>query len=397
MDIDVDLYEDLPEETNSDHIAKLEQKIEILEKNIKKLEHALSCCERQNKDLSKTNEILLTNISSLYRTAKKETERKDNMIRDLRQEIDDIVFRRRKIVDDNNSSLLRVKPVSKEKEICSTFSYSSDRSYHRRVHRSNSNERYDRISKDNRHKSREDSRNINDDIRKYDKRCSFNGVCEKIKNSKEHRNANDDIRKYDKRYSFNGVYEKVKNSKEHRSVNDDIRKYDKRCSFNGVYEKIKNSKEHRSTNDEIKKHIKSKIVNGHFKQESSFSLFDYDTPMKIVKNEMLGFSSLTLVSPIGATPDHIKEKLIENSVKISPIPMLNEFRILEENEKSALPPNVVQEESKKVENKDSSNIVNMSATKANNSIGDLEQGTFTRKRKRPRISVVHPQICNESQ
>lgn len=45
-------------------------------------------------ELTKANNILKANISTLYRTARAEIARKDERIRDLQSELDNLIFRR---------------------------------------------------------------------------------------------------------------------------------------------------------------------------------------------------------------------------------------------------------------------------------------------------------------
>lgn len=102
------------------------------------------------------------------------------------------------------------------------------------------------------------------------------------------------------------------------------------------------------------------------------------TPLKLINREFRGFPILTkkLVSPIADTPDHIKEKLKEcSTVKVSPVPMINELRVLENGETPPL-----------VENAPSISgdqnqvcVVDVSVTT------DAEHGVFKRRRRNPHV------------
>lgn len=50
--------------------------------------------EHKIAELMRANGILKANISTLYRTARAEIARKDERIRDLQAELDDLIFRR---------------------------------------------------------------------------------------------------------------------------------------------------------------------------------------------------------------------------------------------------------------------------------------------------------------
>lgn len=76
---------------------QLETKVEVLEQEVRQLEAALNRSEldkrnlsinyeRDKKNLVKSHESLLANISALFKTAKKEIERKNNTIKELRQQ-----------------------------------------------------------------------------------------------------------------------------------------------------------------------------------------------------------------------------------------------------------------------------------------------------------------------
>lgn len=55
-------------------------------------------------ELTRANGILKANISTLYRTAKAEIERKNARITELQSELDDLIFKRMNKVTDKNQT-----------------------------------------------------------------------------------------------------------------------------------------------------------------------------------------------------------------------------------------------------------------------------------------------------
>lgn len=55
---------------------------------------ALQEAEKRIAELTKINTVLKANISTLYRTAKAEIQRKNDRISELQSELDDLIFRR---------------------------------------------------------------------------------------------------------------------------------------------------------------------------------------------------------------------------------------------------------------------------------------------------------------
>lgn len=72
----------------------VEKQLMDLKKRSEHLTAKLKLYATRGMALEKENRILKANISSLYKTAKAEIERKDSIIADLRQELDDLKFRR---------------------------------------------------------------------------------------------------------------------------------------------------------------------------------------------------------------------------------------------------------------------------------------------------------------
>lgn len=58
-------------------------------------------------ELTRANGILKANISTLYRTAKAEIERKDARISELQSELDDLIFKRMGEVSDENQMKMK--------------------------------------------------------------------------------------------------------------------------------------------------------------------------------------------------------------------------------------------------------------------------------------------------
>ncbi|XP_065208754.1 uncharacterized protein DDB_G0287625-like [Planococcus citri] len=102
MDSEDDIYDDLPQETTTDYIVKIENELESVQqqyKDAQKLIEELSGekyhLQKRIEELAKKVEDLERNISSLFRTAVAENKRKDNLLHELRVENDDLAFRRR--------------------------------------------------------------------------------------------------------------------------------------------------------------------------------------------------------------------------------------------------------------------------------------------------------------
>lgn len=58
-------------------------------------------------ELTRANGILKANISTLYRTAKAEIERKNARISELQSELDDLIFKRMNKISDENQMKTR--------------------------------------------------------------------------------------------------------------------------------------------------------------------------------------------------------------------------------------------------------------------------------------------------
>ena len=87
---------------SGDHLAELI----ILEEKLLRLEEKCSALEREkeqkakaNLELNRTVTVLKTNISSLYKTAKTEIDRKGQQIKELQSELDSLKFRKFKRAD----------------------------------------------------------------------------------------------------------------------------------------------------------------------------------------------------------------------------------------------------------------------------------------------------------
>ena len=78
----------------------LNQKLCRLEERCSTLESEKEQKEKDNLELNRKLTVLKTNISSLYKTAKSEIDRKSEQIRELQSQIDTLKFRRGKRVDE---------------------------------------------------------------------------------------------------------------------------------------------------------------------------------------------------------------------------------------------------------------------------------------------------------
>ncbi|XP_015784867.1 uncharacterized protein LOC107362343 [Tetranychus urticae] len=100
---DIDLYSDLDwDKFDENNIGSNLNDVAILQDSFDKLEKEKNVVDSELKEIKEkyermvmVNKILKTNISSLYKTAKAELERKNDRISELTRQIDDLVFRRR--------------------------------------------------------------------------------------------------------------------------------------------------------------------------------------------------------------------------------------------------------------------------------------------------------------
>ncbi|CAH0556623.1 unnamed protein product [Brassicogethes aeneus] len=112
-----DIYEDLPEFDLGQEMEKLKSRVKQLEDHIQNLQITYAKQEIELTEMKKSHEILKINISELYITAKREIDRKNKIIADLREERDNIVFRKKQYGDINFNKRNRDfddKPVSKK-------------------------------------------------------------------------------------------------------------------------------------------------------------------------------------------------------------------------------------------------------------------------------------------
>jgi len=92
---EVDIYGDLPNvPCIEDNIIELEETKKVLEDEVKRLKEKLEEVTIERNELKFKNKNLGLNISTLYKTATAEIERKDKLIAQLRREKDNIIFRR---------------------------------------------------------------------------------------------------------------------------------------------------------------------------------------------------------------------------------------------------------------------------------------------------------------
>lgn len=100
---EIDLYSDLDwDKFDENNIGSNLNDVAILQDSFDKLEKEKNVVDSELKEIKEkyermvmVNKILKTNISSLYKTAKAELERKNDRISELTRQIDDLVFRRR--------------------------------------------------------------------------------------------------------------------------------------------------------------------------------------------------------------------------------------------------------------------------------------------------------------
>ncbi|XP_043275735.1 myb-like protein X [Venturia canescens] len=93
MDDDVDIYGDLPS-FNVNECAKCKERAEEFAVKYAKLEEEISLWKGKCENLEQERKTILTNSSSLMKTARAEVNRKDRTIIELRRELEDVKFRR---------------------------------------------------------------------------------------------------------------------------------------------------------------------------------------------------------------------------------------------------------------------------------------------------------------
>ncbi|XP_053204082.1 uncharacterized protein LOC128388676 [Panonychus citri] len=79
---------------NLNDIAILQDSHDKLEKENEKIIMELGQIKEQLARMTRVNKILKSNISSLYKTAKAELDRKNDRIAELTRQYDDLIFRR---------------------------------------------------------------------------------------------------------------------------------------------------------------------------------------------------------------------------------------------------------------------------------------------------------------
>lgn len=72
----------------------IEKKFSSIEEENRKLKEKVDELRKRQDRVEKENRILRANISSLYKTAIAEVDRKNSQINDLRSQLDDLILRR---------------------------------------------------------------------------------------------------------------------------------------------------------------------------------------------------------------------------------------------------------------------------------------------------------------
>nr|CAH0103974.1 unnamed protein product [Daphnia galeata] len=91
---DVDLYDDLNTFENQLVAEELQAKVEILEKKCSSLDSKNAELKAELEKVNKINLSLRRNISSVFKTAKAELDRKDRQLKDLQRQHDSLLFKR---------------------------------------------------------------------------------------------------------------------------------------------------------------------------------------------------------------------------------------------------------------------------------------------------------------
>lgn len=187
-------------------------------------------------------------------------------------------------------------------------------------------------------------------------------------------------------------------SKDRESTNSKSATYEHRESTNSesvAYDhyELTNSKSVTYEQSELMNTGKRKVYREWFKTQST----ELCTPLKLINNELrdLPMFPNKLVSPIADTPDHIKEKLKDysNSVKVSPVPMLNERRVLDNcttdkfahNKPSPVKPTMIDVKNTDAKEEISDNMPESIFTR----VSDVDNPTSNNKRISISIYVEH--------
>lgn len=85
-----------------------------MKQQMQRMAQRLQACERQNK-------VLKANISSLYKTAKAEIDRKGGQISELRRELDDLILRRNRSASAHGASISRSRSTDSTKTTSELF------------------------------------------------------------------------------------------------------------------------------------------------------------------------------------------------------------------------------------------------------------------------------------
>nr|CAD7453100.1 unnamed protein product [Timema tahoe] len=109
-----DIYDHLPDSNITEDVQKIQERYKKLSRIAISLKKRLKESAEQNQTLKEENEQLKENISSLYKTAVKEIQRKDRTIAELRAEKDNFAFRRHQRTFNSNKN---VQHDSKNKRI----------------------------------------------------------------------------------------------------------------------------------------------------------------------------------------------------------------------------------------------------------------------------------------
>ncbi|XP_017768066.1 PREDICTED: myosin-1-like [Nicrophorus vespilloides] len=152
MDEDFDcVYDGLDEPLIAVDNQKLKDDNYVLSKKIHDLEQALHSADNEIMTLQDKNNVLATNISELYNTAKREIERKDRMIMELRKQAENLPFRSQGTRSDRrftnqlheNSDYSKNNDMDRIKRFNETTKKQNlKRSMHRSPHRSRTDRRH---------------------------------------------------------------------------------------------------------------------------------------------------------------------------------------------------------------------------------------------------------------
>ncbi|XP_019873331.2 transcriptional regulator ATRX [Aethina tumida] len=262
MDED-DIYGDLPQFNLGDELDKLQNTNTELEERTKSLEVTVKQLNEDLKAVKAANEVLKTNISELYKTAKHEIDRKDKLIQELREQIDNFAFRRneygKKRTRGRDDSPYNKKPRTDDKESDSKFRDSRRERFDNRSDSSHQKHRYRRSKSRDRSSERRKNRQIHTNDQRSETKYPDNKPSNKDGFSEHDEKMKCPVSKIKKRE--NDVIILVSSSDNESQVNNDSNAIKGILSGDKQQHKIKKCKIVENLENKIERLTQPRIIN----------------------------------------------------------------------------------------------------------------------------------------